>query len=178
MPCSPRTIALLIACAMLPSTPVLAQDAPSLPGGASSLQETYRDWRVACEIVNASKRCALSQQQARQDGQRVLAIELQAGPDDAVTGHLVLPFGLLLQAGITPQIDEQPSMDALPFRTCLPQGCIVPITFDQPVIDSLRAGTTLKLTAKSSASNEDVTLGVSLRGFSTALDRVKALVDG
>ncbi len=72
-----RLTVLLIASTVLPSTSaVLAQDAPSLPGGASSLQESYRDWRVTCRIAEATKRCALSQQQARQDGQRVLAIKL------------------------------------------------------------------------------------------------------
>lgn len=117
-----RTAALLIACAVLSSSMVLAQDAPSLPGGASSLQDTFGDWRVACQIVDTTRRCALSQQQARQDGQRVLAIELQSGPDNTVTGNLILPFGLLLNAGVSLQIDEQSPMDTQFFRTCLPAG--------------------------------------------------------
>jgi len=73
---------LAIAGAIAPLAPALAQDAPSLPGGASSLQETFGDWRVACWVTDASRNCALSQQQARQNGQRVLAIELRACADD------------------------------------------------------------------------------------------------
>lgn len=142
------------------------------------MQETFQNWRVTCQIVDAARSCAISQQQFQQNGLRVLAIELQAGPNDTVTGNLVLPFGLLLDAGITLQIDEQPPMAALSFRTCLPAGCVVPIAFDQAILEALRAGATLNLAAKSSASNEDVGLGVSLHGFSAALDRVKVLVEG
>ncbi|KAB2680907.1 invasion associated locus B family protein [Brucella pseudintermedia] len=175
IPLSPCSIDLLIASALLPATPVLALDAPSLPGGASSLQETYQDWRVACRIAAATKRCALSQQQIRKNGQRVLTIELQTGPNNTITGNLILPFGLLLDAGVTPQIDEQSPMAALFFRTCLPVGCIVPAAFDQPVIDRLRAGSALKLTAKSSNAEQDVTFSISLNGLSAALDRFAEL---
>lgn len=173
-----RLTVLLIACtAVTPAA--LAQDtsSSSLPGGASSLQETYQDWRVACRLIEATKRCALSQQQARQDGQRVLAIELQAGADNGVTGNLILPFGLLLDAGVTLQIDEQPAMAPLPFRTCLPAGCAVPITLDQAEVDALRAGTTLNLTAKAGDTEQDLALAISLNGFSTALDRIVELTE-
>ncbi|MBF2998633.1 invasion associated locus B family protein, partial [Pseudomonas aeruginosa] len=81
--------------------------------------------RVACQIVQAVKRCVISQQQAQQNGQPLLAIELQPGPANTTTGNLVLPFGLLLDAGVTLQIDEQPAMPPARFRTCLPADCIV-----------------------------------------------------
>ncbi|PRD40335.1 invasion protein, partial [Phyllobacterium phragmitis] len=45
----------------------------TLPGGASSLNEVYRDWRVGCVQQGTTKRCAMSQIQAQQNGQRVLA---------------------------------------------------------------------------------------------------------
>jgi len=55
-----RLTALLFAAAVLPSTSaVLAQDASSLPGGASSLQETYQDWRVFCQVLEATKHCGV-----------------------------------------------------------------------------------------------------------------------
>ncbi|WP_204268097.1 invasion associated locus B family protein, partial [Escherichia coli] len=77
---------------------VLAQ-APQLPGGATSLNETYQDWTVGCRVVNDTRSCTITQQQQRQDGQRVLAIELRKQADQAVPGLLVLPFGLSLQGG-------------------------------------------------------------------------------
>jgi invasion protein IalB len=72
----------------------------TLPGGASSLQETYQDWGLARQSTPKVV-CAVSQQQSQQNGQRVLAIELRRGETDAVAGNLVLPFGLLLDAGAT-----------------------------------------------------------------------------
>ena len=67
-----------------------------LPNGATSLQETYLDWQVGCQIIDNAKRCALSHQQVQQNGRRVLAVELQQTPDGKLAGSLVLPFGLLL----------------------------------------------------------------------------------
>ena len=171
-------ITLLIACAMLPPTWARAQDAPSLPGGASSLQETFQEWRVACQIVETTKLCALSQLQAQQNGQRVLAIELQAGPDESASGNLVLPFGLLLDAGVTVQIDDNPALPATRFRTCVPAGCVVPLALDAPAIGNLRGGATLKIVGKASDTSQDVSFTVSLNGFAAALDRVTALRGG
>ncbi|MBN9047563.1 MAG: invasion associated locus B family protein [Rhizobiales bacterium] len=65
----------------------LAQATPFLPGGASSLQETYQDWQVACRIANGTRLCAISQQQTQQNGQRVLAIELAAPRGSTVSIH-------------------------------------------------------------------------------------------
>ncbi len=162
--------------AMMSSSTVLAQDAASpLPGGATSLQETYKDWRVACAAPDGqAKQCAVSQQQAQQNGQRILAIELATAADGGVTGTLVLPFGLRLDAGVTLAVDEQAAQAPLRFSTCLPAGCLVPLVFDQTAIAALRTGTTLKLKAMSN-DGQDVALSVSLAGFSTALDRLTVL---
>jgi invasion protein IalB len=148
--------------------------ASGLPGGASSLNETYKDWRVACALQEAAKRCVLSQVQAQQNGQRVLAIELNAPNGNAVSGTLVLPFGLALDSGVIFQVDDKPAMQPVRFRTCLPVGCIVSITFDAPALVALRAGTALKL--KTTADGGAVApFSISLQGFGTALDRIGAL---
>lgn len=145
-----------------------------LPGGASSLSETYRDWRVACSQQSNEKRCALSQVQTQQNGQRVLAIELNAPTGNTVSGTLILPFGLALDSGVTFQIDEKPAMQPIRFRTCLPAGCLVNVTFDAPALVVLRAGVVLKIktTADGGAA---APFSISLQGFGTALDRVAAL---
>lgn len=145
-----------------------------LPGGASSLSETYQDWSVSCLQQEAQKRCAFSQVQMQQNGQRVLAIELDAPGENSVTGLLVLPFGLALDAGVTFQVDEQAPMPPVRFRTCLPAGCLVPIAFDAPAIVALRAGAVLKVKAMADGGNA-ADFSVSLKGFGTALDRVVVL---
>src|SRR5215207_3100437 len=50
-----------------------------LPGGATSLQETYSDWIVRCSASGGLKICALSQQQTdSKSGHRILAVEVGA----------------------------------------------------------------------------------------------------
>jgi invasion protein IalB len=148
--------------------------AASLPGGASSLNETYKDWRVACAQQGNQKRCVLSQVQAQQNGQRVLAIELNAPSGNTVAGTLVLPFGLALDAGVSFQIDERPAMQPMRFRTCMPAGCLVSVSFDAAMIVALRVGTALKIKAMADGGAA-TPFSVSLQGFATALDRVAAL---
>lgn len=145
-----------------------------LPGGASSLNETYRDWRVVCAQQGNQKRCALSQAQVQQNGQRILAIELNAPTGNAVSGILILPFGLAFESGVGLQIDEKPPLQPLRFRTCVPGGCIVSLAFDAPALIALRAGTALKIKAVADGG-EAMPLSISLQGFGTALDRVGAL---
>ncbi|MBZ9872939.1 invasion associated locus B family protein [Mesorhizobium sp. BR1-1-9] len=65
---------------------------------------------MACRIADKAKRCSMSQQRVGKNRQRVLALELQAGRDSTVTGVLVLPFGLLLEKGVTLQIDDRPTL--------------------------------------------------------------------
>ena len=146
----------------------------SLPGGASSLSETYGSWRVGCVQNGPTKRCLLSQIQARQNRQRVLAIELDAPAGNAVSGTLVLPFGLALESGVTFQIDEKPTMRPIRFRTCLPAGCLADVAFDGPTLAALRAGAILKVKATADGGAA-MPFAISLQGFGTALDRIGVL---
>jgi len=167
--------AVLVAAWLALPTVAPAQAQGALPGGASSLQETYGDWTVSC-VQGEGPQCRLVQQQNQQNGQRVLAIELISANDGkSATGTLVLPFGLELDAGVTLQVDDKPAEAPRRFSTCLPAGCIVPLTFEGGSLAALRAGGTLKTTAKAVNSDQVITLPISLQGFSGAFDRVAAL---
>jgi len=147
----------------------------TLPGGANSLQEAHGDWRVACALHSGQKQCSVSQQVMDQDSrQRILAIELTASSPGQAEGTLVLPFGLALDKGITLQVDQAAAGPTLRFRTCLPAGCVVAVTFDANGIAALRTGTTLTVKA-TGEDTQDISLGVSLKGFASALDRIVAL---
>jgi len=145
-----------------------------LPGGASALNETYKDWTVACTQNGTTKRCAMSQVQTQQNGQRVLAMELNASNANTVSGTLVMPFGLALDAGVAFQIDDKPAMPAIRFRTCVPGGCLVNVNFDAATLVALRAGAALKVKATADGGAA-APFSISLQGFGTALDRVAAL---
>lgn len=148
--------------------------AATLPGGASSLNETYKDWRVACAMPGEVKRCVLSQTLVQQNGQRVLAIELNSPAGNTVSGALVLPFGLALESGVALQVDDKPAMPPIRFRTCLPAGCVVNVTFDAPALVALRTGTALKVNAVADGGAA-TPFSISLQGFGAALDRVGVL---
>lgn len=153
----------------------VAQPAPSgLPGGASSLNETYKDWRVACEQQGTAKKCVLSQVQAQQNGQRVLGVELNVPTSGAMSGVLVLPFGLLFDNGVTLQLDEKAPMAPLRYRTCLPNGCVVMLNFDAATTAALKTGTALKVKVVADGGKE-AQLSISLQGFDSALDRILVL---
>lgn len=157
----------------------LAKGDTLLPGGATSLREGYGDWVVSCAIATQNgasrKVCSLSQQQTNtQSHQRILALQLQPKAS-AVAGTLLLPFGLDLAKGVTLQIDGGAVMASLPFRTCLPAGCLVGLDFNAKSVAALRAGTNLKVNVFP-VNGQAMTLSVSLNGFPKALDRTIALL--
>lgn len=151
--------------------------AEGLPGGASSLNETHGDWRVACASGEDGVKCAVSQTQVQgENRQRVLAIELTAAAGNrGATGLIMLPFGLKLDAGVIPAIDDDDPMPALRFSTCMPQGCLVPLDFDARTIAALEAGTKLSLRATANDSGQDVAFSVPLSGFVSAFERLREL---
>lgn len=157
--------------------PAPAAEGAGLPGGATSLRETYQAWTVACAVRDKVKYCSFSQQQNQKNGPIVLAIELTPTKEGGLSGTLVLPFGLLLTSGVKYQIDDGTAADPLPFRTCLPAGCVVPLAFDAAAAKVLRAGKALKLTVIRSDNNEPFALSISLDGFGSAMDRTSALAE-
>jgi len=168
-------LALLLLAPMLPAA--AAQE--SLPGGATSLRENHGDWLVVCAVRTdggkSVKSCQLVQEQF--DGntrRRVLAMELTPG-QPAAQGLLVLPFGLALDQGAALQIDDQAPAPASRFRTCLPGGCIVNVSFDAKMLAALRAGTALKIRANADGGKE-MSFQLSLNGFGSAYDRTVSLL--
>ncbi|QND46658.1 invasion associated locus B family protein (plasmid) [Rhizobium lusitanum] len=146
----------------------------ALPNGASTLQETYQDWRVACSQRDKTPACAISQDQTQQNGQRLLAVEMQMRPDGSAVATLLLPFGIVLDSGVTPNVDDQPPFKPVRFRTCLPTGCIALLPIDAATLAKLRNGSRLNLRVTADA-DKPLSFPVSLQGFSAALDRVAAL---
>jgi invasion protein IalB len=120
------------------------------------------------------RQCDAKQEQVNQQSrQMVLAIELTP-VEDKIEGVALFPFGLALDSGVSFQIDEQPTAPPIHFRTCLPTGCVVPLTFDARTVALLRNGTTLKAKVVADGGGEAV-LSISLKGLAAAIDRRAAL---
>ena len=89
-------------------------------------------------------------------------------------GLHVLPFGILLDSGVTLQLDDQPPLSQQRFRTYLPTGCMAVFAVDRPTLGKMRGGSVLKLNVTTDAETP-LTFPVSLRGLTAALDRMAAL---
>lgn len=140
------------------------------------MRETFQDWTVGCEEKDGRRVCLLSQQQRHKEtGQLVLAVELSSAQNDTLAGNFVLPFGLKLAQGVTLRVDERAPSPAIPFSSCLPVGCLVPIAFDGGAVEQLRAGAGVHLEAVAHEGGGTVAFRVSLAGFSAAHDRLKVL---
>lgn len=146
----------------------------ALPNGASTVQETYQDWRLTCNMRDKTPACTISQDQTQQNGQRLLAVEVQMRPDGSAIATFLLPFGIVLDSGVTPNVDDQPPLKPVRFRTCLPTGCIALILIDSPTLTKLRAGSRLNLKVTADP-DKALSFQVSLHGLSAALDRVAVL---
>jgi invasion protein IalB len=101
-------------------------------------------------------------------------MELSA-TDEAANGMLLLPFGLLLERGVTLAIDDGEPGPPLRVRTCLPAGCVVRLSFDAEMVDDLAAGTALTLGAVAAENDQPVELKMSLNGFASAFERAADL---
>lgn len=155
--------------------PTLAQDAPA-SAGPSQISEVYGDWTVNCGTSDGVRDCAISQSLMDTDTrQHVLTLELYAAGQGTLEGMMVLPFGLNFGKGVALGVDDMELGVPLPFLTCLPTGCLVPVIFGSDDADRLRAGTTLAITGTSAAGEEAVPLSISLAGFTGATARIAEL---
>lgn len=168
-----KTFRLALALTAVAATPAMA--AP-LPGGATTLQETYDDWTVSCQTADKNAVCAMRQIQSNsKTGQRVLLAELKNSAKGGSEGILLLPFGLDLAKGVTDKIDEKDGSQRQ-FSTCLPQGCLVPVTFTDKQIATLSTGKSLHIQATSLEPSQPVDFTVSLKGFGAAYNRMTTLI--
>ncbi len=174
MPCFSKSSLVYGAWALLGlALPVAA--AP-LPGGASSLVETYQDWVLACQSNQAATSCVMRQVQSNnKTGQHVLTLELAPGQDGKLQGVLLMPFGLALAQGVMLKADDAVPGPAQPFSTCVPQGCLVPLAFNAAQLDKLKTGTQLQVAALALAPAQPVVIAVSLKGLGGGLKRMAEL---
>lgn len=168
----PSRLFAALAAGLLLTAPATA--ATTLPGGATSLTEAHDDWTVRCDIEQGSVHCAAQQEQlSSQTKQRVLAVEILPGKG-LLDGTLVLPFGLELSKGAVLKVDDKLTSPVLNFKTCLPSGCLVPLSIGADWEKAMRAGTKLAVVAQA-VNGQAANFSISLKGLAGALDRITEL---
>lgn len=159
-----------------PSTATVSQPAATLPNGASAINEVFGDWTVDCRLNDGQKACVLTQSQGNsQNNQRVFAIELRTPRDGKTEGAILMPFGLRLENGAILRLDDKDLGQGLRFSTCVPQGCLLPISFPTVATDAMKAGKTLTAASLNLSTGEPVSFNISLNGFAAALARITQL---
>ncbi|RCS23452.1 invasion associated locus B family protein [Phyllobacterium salinisoli] len=155
--------------------------APAQSEAPTALSETFGDWLVNCQTSTQNdiqkRNCQMTQEQVDgKSGQRVLMIAL--GAPDAKTGvvssTLVLPFGLDLSKGVQIKVDDVDLANAR-ISTCLPQGCIAPLSLDSKALAALSKGKQAVIGMSAFTGGQDVTGNLSLKGFGAAAARLTAL---
>lgn len=122
-------------------------------------------WGISCSKGTAQPRCSVVADLRLKGNQRLLGAEVYSVDARSATGVLTLPFGLSVSDGVILQIDQQKDRITLPFSTCLPQGCQVPLNLDEAMLNAMRKGKILKLTAEVSG-HDAVRFDVPLQSFS------------
>ncbi|MBY4639449.1 invasion associated locus B family protein [Gluconacetobacter entanii] len=145
-----------------------------LPGGASSLNETYQDWRVVCQQQATGSRCAIVLQEFNsKTRQRILSVELTPHGSQ-MQGVTVLPFGAALSKGVSLIADDRTIGSGLTFSTCVPAGCLVPLNLDQRQLGDLESAK--KVEVKFSAvSGQDINIPLSNKGLDKAVRRLNTV---
>ena len=151
--------------------------AQQLPHGASSISETYNEWTVSCRLVDGLKQCLLAHTQAsNQTGQRIFGIELRTPKDGKTEGTILMPFGLKLDSGTTLKLDDKDLGQALRFSTCVPRGCLVPVSLPTGATDAMKKAKKLTVASLNLNGGDVIAFNVPLEGFAAATARVAELV--
>ena len=101
-----------------------------------------------------------------QGQQRLLTVMVQPGADNLRALLLALPHGLFLPTGVQMQIDKGEAQK-LVIQTADQNGSYAGTSLDAPLLDRLKAGSSLEVTFQS-AQQQAVTVPVTLAGFSSA----------
>lgn len=172
-----KTSALTIvgACSLFLAIEGRAASVASLPNGTTSLHESYQAWGLTCETIKGANRCVVEQQVWNQNPrQRLLTMRLQ--PEGMqLRGSFILPFGIDLPRGVTILVDGTPVGEVLPFSTCLPIGCIVPLDLDRATLERMEKSQTLEVSV-SVINGKEQKFTLSSQGLSNAMKRAVALV--
>jgi tetratricopeptide (TPR) repeat protein/invasion protein IalB len=156
--------------------PVAATPAAQSPNGSSSVNETYGGWIINCRLVDGQKKCLLILAQGNsQTRQRIFEIDLQPPRDGKIEGTILMPFGLKLDSGALLTLDEKDFGPGLRFSTCVPEGCMLPVSWQTAAVDALKKAKALTVASLNLDNGEVVAFNVSLDGFASAIARIEEL---
>jgi invasion protein IalB len=86
-----------------------------------------------------------------------------------------MPFGLKLDSGATMKLDDKDLGQGLHFSTCVPQGCLVPVSLPTGATDAIKKAKKLTVASVNLNGGDVIAFNVPLDGFGAATARVAEL---
>lgn len=149
--------------------------APVAPARAADDGQTFGDWKVKCETIDAAggkKQCFLFQEVSLEAGKPMLNASVgYLGKDNKPMIILTVPLGVFIPPGVGIKIDDTEPV-TFHMQICAPDGCQAAAVVDDALLDRLRKGTAAKV-AFLNAKRKEVVLSLSLKGFTNGLAAVK-----
>jgi len=116
------------------------------------VRDTFGAWKIKCAA--STDRCVMSQTGKGDNGNDVIDIRIRKLPDgtkdkdgSAVPAviQIAAPLGVMLQAGVRLQIDDQKPRGA-PFEICAPAGCVVRQPMNDAFLKQMKNGSKATVT--------------------------------
>jgi invasion protein IalB len=147
-------------------------------GGGTMAQEprrttaTYSDWTVTCVMRPGTneKSCSIGEAQAVQEASSSVQLVLERrDPGGALRMLLSMPANVWIRAGVRLRAGDDDSGAIARFVWCIPQRCYAEGVVKQETVETLRSPTASAQLEFKDSGQKDITLPVSLKGFSEAL---------
>jgi len=137
----------------------------------------FSDWSLRCQLAtdSTSRNCELFQRVVHKKSEQQLlqlAFAYQQGSKQPVAIAL-LPLGILLTSGIGLQVDNNKAIQSS-VRTCTAQGCQMLFLAGDEFLRSLKAGLILRVAFLDATSGRQITVPISLKGFSAGIKALRA----
>jgi len=158
-------------------TPRAVQTQAPAPAAAPSSQPemttaTYQDWLMRCAQPSGKPKVCEVAQTIQMEGQTGAVAVIAIGkvePGDPLHLTIQLAAGVWLPAGVKLEYSDKAPPVSLEFKRCL-QGCFAETDIDKALEQGLRNAAGPGSITFESGARKPVTLQISFKGFSAALD--------
>ena len=136
----------------------------------------FQDWTYQCGGEGLKDEdCFIMQNIFRQESEfRLLRVAVgYLGPNDSLLLLLTTPLGIFLPAGIVFNIvrmGKGGDENKLPISICKPDGCKAFISLDKKLMWAMKMGSQVKVAYLDGNTREQITVEVSLAGFTKGLE--------
>jgi invasion protein IalB len=153
--------------------PAPAQQPAGVPQEPQSTTATYGDWLVRCVTQPGpppQKNCDMEQVAQNSGGQPISRVGIPM-PAKGQPPRLIilLPNNVSIAGGVKVEVAKDRAL-ALPFRRCVPAGCIADTDLKDEELKHFRAETEPGKILYRDAGDRDVVIPISFKGFAQAFD--------